>query len=82
MQVLSYLSVPLIIFLAVVAPLWIIFHYITKWKRMQAADLGEGKVAVSRTELEALRERARQLQDRMASLERILEADSPDWRAK
>ncbi len=78
----AILFVPLMAFILLVLPLWLALHYITKWKRMQAADLGEGKVAVSRTELEALRERARQLQDRMASLERILEADTPDWRAK
>ena len=41
MQTFGFLSVPLIIFLAVVAPLWIFFHYVTKWKKMKLAGAAE-----------------------------------------
>ena len=37
------LAVPGIIFLVVIAPLWIIFHYITVWKRMRGRDLRPGQ---------------------------------------
>ncbi len=67
--------VPLIVFLSIVAPLWIIFHYITKWKTMKKQDLGNGMVAVPKDELLKMREIARKLADRVTTLERVLEQD-------
>ncbi|WP_413205665.1 envelope stress response membrane protein PspB [Rhodospirillum sp. A1_3_36] len=74
--------VPLVIFVSLVLPTWVVFHYITKWKRMKMADLGDGKIAVSREELEHLRARAKDLAGRLETLERILASDKPDWRSK
>ncbi len=76
------LSVPLIIFLIIVAPLWIYFHYMTKWKQMKQAGAGEGQTVVELKDLRRMREIADRLEERIESLERILNADSPQWRAR
>lgn len=75
-----YLSVPLIVFLAIVLPLWLSFHYLTKWKQMKQGELGAGRVAIDRQELLRLRETARKLEQRIDSLEKILDEESPGWR--
>ncbi len=80
MSVFSFLFAPVVVFLAVVAPIWIIFHYITKWKEMKRAGAGEGQTVVNRSELLKLRQVADKLEDRVESLERILDAESPEWR--
>ena len=74
------LAVPGIVFLVVVAPLWIIFHYVTVWKRMRAGSAGPGKVVIDRAELERMRELAEQLERRVESVETILDAEAPEWR--
>ena len=74
------LAVPGAIFLAFIVPLWIIFHYITVWKRMRAGTAGPGMVAVDRAELERMRELSDQLETRIESLETILDAEAPEWR--
>lgn len=53
---------------------WLIFHYITKWK--QAGTItGEDERL-----LDELHYVARQLEDRMITVERIIAADNPDFR--
>jgi phage shock protein B len=54
---------------------WIIFHYITKWKT--AATLTND----DETLLEELYTLARRLDDRMDTVERLVAADNPDFRA-
>jgi len=75
-----YLSVPLIIFLIFVLPLWIVFHYVTKWKQMKREDLGHGRVAVDKQELQRMSDTAAKLEERIQSLEKILDEESPGWR--
>jgi len=77
-----YLSVPLIVFLAFVLPLWIVFHYLTKWKQMKQGDLGEGRVAIDKKDLKAMQETANKLERRLESLEKILDEESPGWRKR
>ncbi|GAB4347002.1 MAG: envelope stress response membrane protein PspB [Gammaproteobacteria bacterium] len=79
-QFVWYLSVPLILFFAFVAPLWLVFHYLTKWKQMKQENLGNGRVAVDKAELSELREKAARLENRLHALEKILDEESPDWR--
>lgn len=74
------LAVPGIIFLVVIAPLWIIFHYITVWKRTRAGAASPGKVVIDRAELDRMRELGEQLERRIESLETILDAEAPEWR--
>ena len=75
MSIAVFFFVPMIVFLAIVAPLWIIFHYVTKWKTMKKQEMGNGMVAVPKEELLKLREIAKKLADRVTTLERVLEHD-------
>ncbi len=64
----------IVVFLVIVAPIWLILHYATRnsaSKRLSSKD---------EALLEELHANARRLEDRMQSLERILDADSPEWR--
>jgi phage shock protein B len=53
---------------------WLIFHYITKWKT--AATLTKEDEAL----LDQMFETGRRLEDRLATIERIVAADNPDFR--
>ncbi|WP_456297209.1 envelope stress response membrane protein PspB [Vibrio sp. AK197] len=67
-------SGPLIVFLIFVAPLWLILHYRSK-RKMSHSLSGE-----EHERLDQLTEKARGLQQRVETLERILDAESPSWR--
>ena len=53
---------------------WIIFHYITKWKT--AATLTREDEDL----LDELHDVARRLDERLCTIERILQAENPNWR--
>lgn len=78
----GFFFIPIVAFIVIVAPVWIIFHYITKWKQMKRTEVGDGKVAVDRNELAQLQATAKKLEARLSSLEKILDSDSVDWRTK
>jgi phage shock protein B len=64
----------LVIFLVIVAPIWLILHYATRnsvSRRLNSKD---------EALLEELNESARKMEDRIRTLERILDADNPEWR--
>jgi phage shock protein B len=67
-------SVALLVFLTVVAPIWIVAHYATRWR--MARTLGPEDEA----RLTELWHTAERLEERMRNLERILDAEVPDWR--
>ncbi len=53
---------------------WLVLHYVTRWKT--AATLtGEDEAL-----LDQMYETARRLEDRLATIERIIAADHPDYR--
>jgi phage shock protein B len=54
---------------------WIIFHYITKWKSASSITTEDENL------LDELHDLARRLDDRMVTIERIIQADNPNWRA-
>jgi len=54
---------------------WIIFHYISKWKTAATLTTEDENL------LDELHELARRLDDRMGTIERIIQADNPNWRA-
>jgi len=55
---------------------WVVLHYITKWK--QAATItGEDEKL-----LDELHYLARQLEERLLTVERIIAADNPDFRPR
>jgi phage shock protein B len=53
---------------------WIIFHYITKWKSAATITNEDENL------LDNMYETARRLEDRLATVERIIAADNPDFR--
>ena len=72
----AVLLVPAILFMVVVAPIWLVMHYRSK-RRGQAALSGE-----ERAELERLTELADRMGERIETLEAILDAETPDWRRR
>ena len=73
------LAVPVIIFVAVIVPLWITFHYITVWARIRS---DKHSPAGSAEELDKLRDTAERLEQRLESIETILDHEAPNWRHK
>ncbi len=55
---------------------WIIFHYVTKWKT--SATMTNEDEAL----LDQMYETARRLEERLGTVERIIAADNPDFRAQ
>ncbi|MEX6723238.1 envelope stress response membrane protein PspB [Parapedomonas caeni] len=51
-----------------------IFHYVTQWKRMRTISGDDEQL------LDDLHETARRLDARLHSIERILDAENPQWR--
>jgi len=70
------LTVALIVFLLIPAPLFIVLHFITKWKQSREISGGDEKM------LEELWQLAQRLERRLESLETILDSELPDWRRK
>lgn len=68
------LHVLAILFMVIVAPLWIIFHYATK--------NGSSKRLTSEDEamLDEIWESAQRMEERIETLEKILDAETPRWR--
>jgi phage shock protein B len=54
---------------------WLVFHYITKWKTAKTLTTEDENL------LDELHDIARRLDDRMVTIERIVQADNPNWRA-
>jgi phage shock protein B len=54
---------------------WIVFHYISKWKTAATLTTEDENL------LDELHDLARRLDDRMVTIERIIQADNPNWRA-
>ena len=63
-----------VLLLTVCAPLWIVFHYLTKIKTSKGLSTEDEKM------LGEIWESSRVMQDRIETLERILDAQSPSWR--
>jgi phage shock protein B len=70
------LMAPIIIFMVIVAPIWLILHY--RSKRQISQGLSEDEYR----QLSDLSEAADQMADRIQTLEAILDAETPDWRKK
>lgn len=70
------LTIAVIVFIAVPAPLFIVLHFITKWKQSREISGGDEKM------LEDVWLLAQRLEQRLESLETILDSELPDWRKK
>jgi len=65
-----------VLFVTVVVPLWIIFHYITKWRTSRGLSAEDERI------LSDLWESAGRMEARIAALEKILDAEAPGWRTR
>ena len=70
------LTIALIVFVAIPAPLFIVLHFITKWKQSREISGGDEKM------LEDMWLLAQRMEERLESLETILDSELPDWRKK
>lgn len=68
------LFIPLLLFVVIVVPLWLLLHYITQWRRTKTLSAEDERMLVE------LWQSARRMEERIESLERILDADQPGWR--
>jgi phage shock protein B len=67
---------PIIIFMVIVAPIWLILHYRSK------GQVSEGLSEEEYVQLSELSELADTMADRIKTLEAILDVETPDWRTK
>lgn len=67
---------PVIIFMVIVAPIWLVLHY--RSKRQVSQGLSEEEYI----QLSELSEMADKMSERIQTLEAILDAETPDWRSK
>ena len=63
-----------VLLLTACLPLWIVFHYLTKIKTSRGLSSEDEKM------LSEIWESSRAMQDRIMTLERILDSSSPNWR--
>lgn len=67
---------PVIIFMIIVAPIWLVLHYRSK------KQVSQGLSQEEYIQLSDLSEVADTMADRIQTLEAILDAETPNWRAK
>jgi phage shock protein B len=68
--------VPTIVFLIIVAPLWILMHYRSKQRARGELSAEERQI------LETLAVRADRMAERIETLESILDDETPGWRSR
>ncbi len=54
---------------------WLILHYVTKWKSTATLTREDENL------LENVHDTARRLDERLATIERIMDADNPNWKS-
>ena len=55
---------------------WLIFHYVTQWKKNGGLTVEDEKL------LDDMHVLARRMDERLATLERILDSQEPGWRPR
>jgi phage shock protein B len=63
-----------LIFLTIVAPIWIIAHYLVRWRATRAISREDQRA------LGELWESVQRIEARIETLEKILDAEAPGWR--
>ena len=76
MSVIEAMMVPMVLFLVIVAPLWLLLHYLAK--RRETRQLSQDE----RNALEQMSRVAEKMEARIAALEKILSSDDPGWKDK
>lgn len=70
----EFIGIALIVFIAIPAPLFIVLYFITRWKEAREISGGDERL------LEDLWALSQRLEERLESLERILDHEQPEWR--
>lgn len=70
------LMAPIIIFLIIVAPIWLILHYRSK------RQVSQGLTEEEYSQLNELIGRADKMAKRIDTLEAILDSEAPQWRGR
>ena len=65
-----------VLLLTICLPLWIVFHYITKWKTSKGLTTEDEKM------LKEIWDSTNRMEDRIKTLERILDIEAPNWRSR
>lgn len=65
-----------ILLVTICFPLWIVFHYITKWKTSKGLTPEDEKM------LSEIWDSTSRMEERIVTLERILDVEAPNWRAR
>jgi phage shock protein B len=65
-----------ILFITICFPLWIVFHYVTKMKTSKGLSAEDEKM------LSEVWESTNRMEDRIKTLERILDIEAPNWRGR
>jgi phage shock protein B len=65
-----------IIFLLIVAPIWIIAHYATRWRAARRLSAEDEKA------LAEIWQSARRMETRIEALEHVLDGEAPGWRMR
>jgi len=65
-----------ILLITICLPLWIIFHYVTKMKTAKGLTAEDEKM------LTEIWESTKKMEERIQTLERILDIESPSWRRR
>jgi phage shock protein B len=76
MMDLDILVAPIIIFMIIVAPLWLILHYRSKKQVSQGLSEHEHRQLIE------LANKAEKMAERVETLEALLDQESPQWRRK
>ncbi|BBB29112.1 envelope stress response membrane protein PspB [Neptunomonas japonica] len=71
-----FFFVPTVIFLGMVLPLWLVLHYVSRWRS------SKGLSAEDKQTLEAAMGEVERLESRLETLETILDAEQPDWQTR
>jgi len=72
----NVLEAPIIIFMVIVAPLWLILHYRSKKQVSQGLSEHEHRQLVD------LADKAEKMAERIETLESLLDQEAPQWRSK
>ncbi len=72
----SLATLAVVLFLTIVAPLFIVLHFITKWKQGREISGDDEQM------LEDLYLLSQRLEERLDTLERILDDEKSEWRSQ
>lgn len=70
------MTLAVILFLTVLAPLIVIFHFITKWKQTREISGDDERM------LEEMWQLSQRIEERIETLERILDDEERNWRSR